>query len=260
MPSIVVPNAALVRLVWSDPQHVWNNVLGANVLGATVINQALADALATSIRSAFTTHLAAQVSALAGFGTALIRDIRQANMPEYVGSGADVPGSAVGDPLPPSSALVVTLKTGRAGQSFRGRVYLAGFTEDSNDSAGHISSATNAAAVAFVTAISTAFGANGLALAIVSRPAERVQIVRTTFHGDGTTSVETTTNQARAGQVTPVVGISARNNLWDSQRRRGATGTSGSTLLRSVASSDISSGEPVLQLPEELENSGRTRK
>jgi hypothetical protein len=241
MPALVVSGAALVTLRWTQFGIPMVNVLGASVGPTTTINQALSDTLSTAIKSSFTSVLGARINA----GTALvsvgIRDIRSANLAEFIGAGAQVVGANPGEPLPKQTTFCVTLRTARAGQSYRGRVYLGGFTETDSDSSGNAVTAVGTSAVSFITSIGTTFSGNGLTLAVVSRPSERITVVTTKFHADGTTDVDTKVTNARSGTVTPVTSITARNNVWDTQRRRGAAG-SGSTLLQeSLATSYIGS-------------------
>lgn len=256
MPALHVPDAALINLAWFHaPARTWINVIGARAAPTTTINQALANTLSTAIMSAFTTNFAVHVGSTALLSYVAIRDIRQPNLPRFIGTAASVPGTATGDMLPGTTSLVMSLRTAKAGQSFRGRVYLGGFTEAANDASGSALAAVGTAGVAFINAISTAFSANGLTLAVVSRPSERVEVVTTTFHSDGSQDVETKVSPARAGQVTDVTSIAARNSLWDSQRRRAAPGSS-STLFRDVASQEIG-GELVSS--EELQSTRRSR-
>ncbi len=52
---------------------------------------------------------------------------------DYTGTPLPVSGGAPGQPLPSNVAAVLSLRTGRAGRSFRGRLYLGGFTELQSD-------------------------------------------------------------------------------------------------------------------------------
>lgn len=231
MAKLVVPNAALVTLRWNQGTTVFYNVLGAFAPGTTTINQALANTLSSAVMSAFTGGtLISQLHTTTALGKVSIRDIRNPDLPDLVGSATGAVGTGTGDPLPLGNSICVTLRTAGAGASKRGRVYIGGLTETANDTTGKIGAAANTAAVAFITAIGSAMTSNGLSLAVVSRPAERVQTVVTTYHADGTTDVKTSTSSARTGGVTTVSLVEARNTNWDTQRRRSATG-SGSTLF-----------------------------
>lgn len=238
-PDLVVPTAAQVRLLGAVSAGVipCYNVLGAIKLGATVINQALANTLAAAIRANFTTHLAPHMSAGTHFATVGIRDISSASQTEYIGTGGPVVGAAVGDSLPGGAAACVSLKTALSGPRHRGRVYLSGWAEGANGPAGAIDTAANAAAVAFVTAVQTSLAANGLTLAVVSRPSYAQQITHVTQLPSGATDTQVRSMPARPGEVNAVTSISARNAVWDSQRRRNGAGGSGTLLIQPLVMS-----------------------
>lgn len=78
---------------------------------------------------------------------------------EYV-ANLPVSGSVSGDPLPYQSAMVVTLKTGYAGRSYRGRNYLPGQGEAYFTNGTFASNIVNSIQGAYNTLIST-YGAGG---------------------------------------------------------------------------------------------------
>jgi hypothetical protein len=205
MPALVVPNAAILRLLWSQ-----GGILSAiNVLGVVngsniAITQALTNTIGTAIKSALSSsgHTTAIGSTIALSNIGL-RDIRSANQAEFLDSNAAQAGTGAGDLLPLQTCLCITLRTALAGKSFRGRCYLWGYTEGSNTANGGISSTTSS--VAFVTAIKSALVASGLDLGVLSRPNATLPI-------------------PRAGTVTPVTSVVARDSVWDTQRRRAIAG------------------------------------
>jgi hypothetical protein len=200
MPSLVIPNTVMVRLLWSQGTHAPINVMGALKTGTVTVNQTLANTVGSAIKSAFTSSgQAAQV----GTGTSLLnvglRDIATANLPEFLDNGAAVPGTATGDPLPPQIAQCVTLRTASAGKSFRGRIYLPGYTEAASDTSGQVSVAARTAAAAFVNAINSALNGSAMALAVMSRPNSAT---------------------GKVGFSTTVTLVQLRDAIWDTQRRR----------------------------------------
>lgn len=211
MAELVIPNAALVTLYWSFGGIQGRNVLGA-VAGAPIpVDQTLANTLATGARSAFTSS---GYGALAYAGTVLntvgIRDINTPNKAEFLGTGTGVSGTSAGDHLPRQNAVVVTLRTAGAGQSFRGRVYLGGWTEDANATDASITAGAQTAAAAFVTALQSLMASSGMTLAVLSRPQD----------GSDAITVVTPAKPPKAGFGTAVTLIQVRDGLWDSQRRR----------------------------------------
>jgi hypothetical protein len=203
--QLVVPNAAQMRLIWSLSGQLYAlNVMGVVNAGGIAITQALTNSVGSAIKSALasSTHNA-NLSTTVSLSNIGLRDIRTANQSEFVDTGGAVAGTSAGDLLPPQVALCITLRTALAGASFRGRVYLPGFSELTNAAAGVISFTT--APVAFVVAIKAALIANALDLGVISRP-------------------DPLATPARAGQINVVTAIVARDAVWDTQRRRAVPG------------------------------------
>src|SRR5689334_18708054 len=123
---LVISNAVKVRLHWSYNGKLGFNVLGGQVGGGYTNSQGHADALGTAVLARFTSSglkaLCATTTSLLAVG---IRDVRSANLVEYVSTASAVPGTGSGDPLPNQDAAVVTLRTALAGKHFRGRVYFS---------------------------------------------------------------------------------------------------------------------------------------
>lgn len=194
MTSLVVPGAVQVRLHWTMNGADAYNVIGGSVGGGFANSQAIVDALDSAIKGHLTsTGLAALLATTTSLVSVGVRDIRLANEAEFVGSNAAVPGTGAGNPLPNEVAATVTLRTARAGKSFRGRMYFGGFIVGENTGSGQISAGLNAALVTFVQAMNNDMSAQGITPAIVSR---------------------------KLLVATPVTGVMTRDTLWDSQRRR----------------------------------------
>lgn len=194
MPSLVVPGAVQVRMHWTMNGADAYNVLGGSVGGGFANSQAIATALDAAIKGHLTgSGLAAMLATTTSLISVGIRDIRAANEVEFVGTNAAVVGTGAGNPLPNEVAATFTLRTARAGKSYRGRVYLGGFIVGENTAAGQIAAGLNATAVAFLNSVATDMAAQGITLSVVSR---------------------------KLLTLTPVTAIEARDTLWDSQRRR----------------------------------------
>jgi hypothetical protein len=235
MPKLVVPGAAQVRLIWQyagGAQAI--NVFGASKVSGT-IDQITADNLGAAIKSTFSsTGILAVTSAEYSLQLVGVRDISAPNLPEFFDSGPAVPGAGTADTLPGQNAVCITLRTAGAGQSFRGRTYLGGWTEASNTPTGQIDPGTANFAVDFVNAVKSAMATVGLAMAVVSRPSLLVTITTDTTNADGSHSIKVQTRKARPGGHANVTSIEARNEVWDSQRRRTAAGSQ-STLRQPLA-------------------------
>jgi len=227
-----VPGSAIVRIIWSHVGLVVAyNVLGAVKPGGVVINQALADTLGAAIKSACTTSgLVTQLAPGTNLVRVGLRDYSTPNQAEFQDAGSFVVGTGTGDPLNPSQAHAITLRTALAGPRYRGRVYLSGFTEAANDTTALCTSALQTACLNFITATQSAIAAAGMTLAVLSHPSDRTVITRTVTLPGGEEDIDTIVQEARPGAVTPVVVVLSRNRVWDSQRRRTASGSQ-STLL-----------------------------
>jgi hypothetical protein len=244
--SPVIPNTVQVRLLWALGGQLGVNVLHGIAPGGYTVNQTTTNTLGAAIKSAFTSNLATLMPPAAGLVRVGLRDIRQANQAEFLDSGAAVAGTTAGDMLPAANAVCVTLRTAKAGKSFRGRTYISGFLETQNDSTGNTASGASTAAVAFMNAVAAAFVSSGLELAVGSRPGENTTLVKTINHSDGTTTTDTVYHSpARAGQSNAVIAIQSRTNNWESQRRRMNGRGLSPTLLTPVAQAFV--GETQVQ-------------
>lgn len=199
MPPLVMPDTVRVNVIWSlSGAEYAVNVLHYLVGPATIINQAAADDLSDVIQSAFLISglddLFANEVQLA---RSTVRDLRVASQAEYSSAIAQAGLNGL-DILPLSVALVVTLRTALAGRRYRGRTYLSGFAEDSNQGNGTASAAAIIAAEAFIQALETIIVAgNEWSLGVMS---------------------------IAAGETNAVTSTGVRDNVWDTQRRRSIPG------------------------------------
>jgi len=235
--SPIIPLTVEVRLLWSLSGQLGVNVLHAIAPGGYVVNQTTTNALATGIKTAFTTNLSTLMNPSVALARIGLRDMRQANQAEFLDSNAVIGGVTAGDMLPAQNAVCVTLRTAQSGKSFRGRVYISGWLETQNDLQGTTVQGASTAAAAFVTGISAAMTNATLQLAVASRAAEAYEIVKTTHHNDGSETVEQVgRGNARAAVSTPVTLIQSRTNAWESQRRRQNSRGALPSVLTAVAS------------------------
>ena len=207
--SIVIPNCLQVRLLWTGASRAFLNVLHAQYTLAGPLNPNVGETLFSAIKAAAATttwlsHLPTS-TLLSGVD---VRDLRAPNNPLLPSTSAAVPGSSPSAPIPPQSSMVVTLRTASAGRSFRGRVFLGGLSTSVDDTTGHIVPAGNTDAVAFIVGVQSAMAGQSMTLAIgqkflPSRPG----------HGG-------VTLPQRDANVVPVTAILARDNIFDTQRRR----------------------------------------
>lgn len=220
-PPLVVPNAVQVRILSGIAGNSAANVLHARKTAGATVGQSLAEAVGAAIKSAYTSTLGTVCHSGSGVQRVGVRDLTTANQPEYLDTGAPVGGSATGDHMPAGTSICISLVTALSGRSFRGRVYLGGFTEAANDTTGLASSTAEAAAIDYIEAIQAALTTNGLTLAVLSRPAYAYQDVRTWQLPEGGVREEVLGNGlARAGGISDVISIKSRSPQWETQRRR----------------------------------------
>jgi hypothetical protein len=232
-----VDNAALLKLYWVISGQLCINVIGVSAPAGVAITQTLTNTIAAAVKSAYTARLATIQSVASSLVRIGLKDIRNVDLPEFRDAAAAVAGSDPGESLPPQVCVVVTTRTALVGRSNRGRVYIGGFSETQNIAGAVAAAGANTAAVNFVNDIGAALRGSGLDLGVVSRPSERYTVVKTTFHADGTSTAETLENvQARTGIVHPVTVSEARNNTWETQRRRANGRGGGITTLNTVFS------------------------
>lgn len=207
---LVIPDTLQVRLLWTLANgRAATNVLHAIVAGETHTSLALANALFDEIAAlAELTSYAGYLSADTNLTHVDVRDVRAEHLGLFESEGAPVPGTSGDSALPEEVAFVISLRTGLTGPAHRGRIYLTGIAANALDTAGHADAGFVAAALAFVQAVNGVFIANGLTLAVGHRG-----------HASYTNRVGHTVEAEPAGSD-PVLTIAARDNIFDSQRRR----------------------------------------
>jgi hypothetical protein len=234
--SPVIANCVQIRLLYNIANSLAINVLNARAAAGVVVNQALADTLGSAIKTSWTTNLAPLTGTNSGLTRVGVRDLRVPNAAEFLDTGAGGIGTGVGDSLPASVCLCLTLRTAQAGKSFRGRMYISGFTEAHNVVLGVGDQAAATAAVGFANAIKANMTASQLTWAVASRPAEAYTVVKTTTHADGTTTAKTITRvTAKSGGLADITAVSSRDLNWESQRRRTNSRGAVPVLINEVA-------------------------
>ena len=198
MPPLVIPNTLQVSLNWFYGTTPWAvNVLHYRVALGGAVDQAFTNAVDSEVKAALTASgLLSRLSTTWGLNSVSVRDIRSPNLPLYTGTGAQLNGTNAANPMPPQNACCVTLRTAKAGKSYRGRVYVSGFTEDINTPSGLILQAAATDAEDFIEGIANLENLSipyGLDLAVASRT---------------------------LGLSEPVTGVVVRDLTWDAQRRR----------------------------------------
>lgn len=200
MAALVIPATVLVRMVWGyGAVGAGVNVLGFRKLTGAAVDQTVANSIDAAIKSAHTSSgLRALQPTQISLNYAAVRDISSPNLPEFIGTGASQPGTAAaGQALPPQIALVVTLRTAKAGKPFRGRSFVPFWHSSANDTSGNATAAAQTAAKAFIDGIDSGLTPLGFDLAVVSRLQVENNVVTATI---------------------------VRNAAWDTIRKRATAG------------------------------------
>lgn len=207
-----IDNCIEVDLFWTlEDGKTAHNVLHGSVPAAFNPTAAIALALHNSfVTGAPWSGLAATLSTSTHLATTALRDLRIPNQPQIFPSGqTDGPGTGTGESLPNETAAVVTLRTAKAGQRYRGRMYLPGFT------VGQMA-AGNTIAAGCVTAINN--WANSLPGAFTAQGMTFCLGLHSRLAYTGKTGKN---HEARPNEVPAIVQQLVRDNHWDSQRKRG---------------------------------------
>lgn len=126
MTFIPTTNGALVIVPFVAFSHTWSNHLWFSMADFDTADQVN---LANAVLSAYFNALDASFSDEVTYGKPICYDMRTYDGPVMVGTDVAQVGEAVTEFLAPSLAVLLTLRTGKRGRSFRGRIYVSGFTE-----------------------------------------------------------------------------------------------------------------------------------
>lgn len=199
MAGLVIDNTVQVRLIWyqgTSPAAV--NVLhGIKKTPFAGVDQGSVNALRAAIAATWpTATIKSEISSTYGIRDVTMRDLNSPNNVEFVATGAQLVGSSTADLLPLQTALCCTLRTSKAGASFRGRYYQSGYTEGFG-SGGLASAGVTGALSEWVNRLKTAFSDTGLDMSVASR---------------------------LLGISNKVESVVVRDASWDTQRRRATPG------------------------------------
>lgn len=208
---MIVGNCIEVDMVWNlaSTKQV-RNVLHGRVATGFQATAAIAQAVyAALLASAAWTAWLPFLHNTASIQGIYLRDLRAANFPYVLSTGAAVLGTGALLALPPGASIVVTQKTASAGRGFRGRTYLGGLDSGVLVAAtGAITAGANTAALNLLTALQTALTGQGITLCIAQRA-----------RGAYTGRTGTPFNLRPAATV-DVNGFATRLTALTSQRRR----------------------------------------
>ena len=174
----------------------------------TAVNATLAEALFASLKTLWSTNLATHCAPSATFTGVRMRDLRGPGLALVSSTGAPASGTApTGEALPRQIAACLTVRTNRAGKSFRGRMYWTGFAEQANAADNHIATTTKTALDTFAANFIAAANVSGLIFGVAHRPTAYDEVSGLPI-------------SPGLGFTTPATQVICRDNVWDTQRRR----------------------------------------
>ena len=196
--AIIITGTYTIKITWQLAGVDWAlNVLHAQLPGGESVNQGLADGWAADLDALHVSSgLAAVQPSTVALDRVAVRDVRVANQAEHEAEVGSL-GLSASELLPRQVGIKVTTRTSLAGKSFRGGPTIPGFDELQNNGAGQIAATASDAAEAFVAGMRTAATARGHTLAVGS---------------------------VKLGISTPITAQLVRDQIWDTQRRRGYNG------------------------------------
>lgn len=204
------PNVIEIRMEFTLPNGKTSHVVAHGsyaVLPPSM--QGLANALWTSISSAWSTDLAPILSTGTTLRNVLVRDMTAATNPVFVGTGTAVPGTSAVAPMPADASIVLTEEVATRGRGLKGRMFLGGFTTAADGGQGTITQTAQDAVTAFGTALNNAITAQALTPCVA-------QVARQQYQG-----LTGTIHPARNAKPVNVTLYHCKDAEWDTQRRRG---------------------------------------
>lgn len=212
--SVEIPNDIRVRMVWLDTVSTRNmySFIDAQVAPTFALTPAIVSAVQASLVASYNANIASfQPTSISFFGCDM-RDIRPPGNNSIVTAvpATGTSGTSASPLLPHGVAAVLTKRTARAGQAFRGRMYLPGWAQNADTGDGVITATLVTALGVFASGILSALSGQSMIPALA-------QPARNQYAG-----ITGTVHPARPAGVVPLTSLTLRNNAWDSQRRRGS--------------------------------------
>ena len=210
MPGFVPsPNTIKVLVHFTLHGRPQLNVLHGLYTFAGPLNPNIAETMfAAAKANANGNNVFAQLATTFVFTGIGVIDIRGPNFPEIPSTGASEAGTNVALALPDQDSIVVTLRTGKTGRSFRGRIYSAGWTSAALAVDGSIDDVAATAALNWGIALQQGITAGGAQLAIRSPALPE----RPSKPGGNL--------PAKDYSIEPVTSLIVRDRIWDTNRRR----------------------------------------
>lgn len=205
---VVSPNT--IRVLWHCSTHGRPQLYVTHALYTTAgpLNPNIGETIWSAFKTNFgTADLIAFHTGFSMTGVGVI-DLRSPNNPEQTSTSAAITGTSLNLPMADQVCCVVTLRTAFTGRSFRGRVFVFGWSEDNMTATGAVADTAATVAESLVTAMQAGIAAAGAQLAIRSPELP----ARPSKPGGEL--------PAKPFAITPVTQIVVRDRIWDTNRRR----------------------------------------
>jgi hypothetical protein len=206
-----IPQCVEVGIVWGmEDGKLAHNVLHARYSGSYPGTVAMANAiLAGLVTGAAWTAMASFIASTGAIGSVTLRDLNTPNQPLLSSTGPGGVGTSASPSLPNETAIVITLRTAKAGRAFRGRIYVPSFATNALGAGNVIAAACITDVNAWANTIPTVFQSQGLTFVI----GQHSRLAYTSPIG--------TPHPKRDPTTVDVTSQSVKDNHWDTMRRRG---------------------------------------
>ena len=206
-----IPQCIEVVLAWTlEDGKTAHNVLHGRYSGSYPGTVAMANALLTGLTTGTAwTNMATFMSTTSGLVVLTLRDLNLPNQPLISNTAPGALGTSVSAALPNETAIVITLRTAKAGRAFRGRIYVPGWATNGLGSGNVIAAALVTDINAWANTIPTVFTSQGLTFAI----GQHSRVAYTSPIG--------TPHPKRDPTTVDITSQSVKDNHWDTIRRRG---------------------------------------
>ncbi|HKZ21563.1 MAG TPA: hypothetical protein VJQ57_15840 [Acidimicrobiia bacterium] len=163
--AIVIPDHARVTVEGTLLGRPWANVFYVDKNSSALLTQAEGSDIADIFELAWSTHLDGVFSNDWAMQTIRVADVQTSTSPSYQYSKS-LAGALTNETLSPDTCGIVSWATNLRGPRYRGRTYLAGWTEASNEDTGRPSSGAQGAMQSWADYLLAELLLNGTPLAI----------------------------------------------------------------------------------------------
>lgn len=163
--AVVIPGCARVTVEGTLLGRSWANVFHVDKGGSTLLNGLTAEAIADVFESMWDTYLDSVFSNDWTMATIRVADLQTSTSPSF-NFAKSLAGALTNETLAPDTCGIVSWQTGLRGPRYRGRTYLCGWTEASNEDTGRPSTGAQAAMQDWADGLVTNLGVNGTPLAL----------------------------------------------------------------------------------------------